>query len=280
MGNNSGAIKLRVLTGLGLVATVACLAWIPVLAFGFALFVALLAALGTGEYYALAKVKGVQSETAAGMLASALMAVAAYWGNLHHLLLVFFVSLGLITAVHIVRGRHSLAAITSSVFGIVYVGFAGAHLVLLHRFAQDGAALITLLVVAVAFSDSGAYFVGSTIGRHKLAPTVSPNKTREGAVGGVVTAGIGCVVFGLVLAHWDLRMIAPNSGWQLACVGMLLAITSQVGDLMASMLKRDAGVKDFGTIFPGHGGVLDRCDGFLFAAPTLYYMLMLYPTLQ
>ena len=280
MRNNEGAIGLRMMTGLGLVATVACLAWIPILSFGFALFVALLAALGTGEYYAMAKEKGVEAERTFGMLASAFIVVASCWGRFNHLLLAFFAALGILATLHILRGRHSLLGLAVSAFGLLYVGFAGAHFVLLHRIAQEGPALVMLLVVAVVSSDSGAYFVGRMIGRHKLAPTVSPNKTREGAVGGVIAASIGCVVLWIVLERWKLGTISPISGWLFAVVGAFLSVTAQLGDLMESMLKRDAGVKDSGTIFPGHGGVLDRCDGFLFAAPTLYYMFVLYKMIE
>ena len=273
MRNNCGAIGLRVLTGLALIATVACLTWIPTLSFGFTLFIALLAALGTGEYYSMAKKKGAEVERTFGMLASAFVVIAAHWGRFNCVLLVFIASLGILSTLHILRGRHSLTGLAASVFGLLYIGLGAAQLVFLHSFlSAKGPLLVTFLVIAVVCSDSGAYFVGSAMGRHKLAPKVSPNKTWEGAVGGVVAAVFGCAVFWVVLQKLNVQAYSDTLVWHCAIIGGCLAVAAQLGDLTESMLKRDAGVKDSGTIFPGHGGVLDRCDGFLFAAPTLFFI--------
>ena len=136
--------------------------------------------------------------------------------------------------------------------------------------------LLAVLLTAVICSDTGAYFAGRSLGRHKLAPKVSPNKTWEGSVGGVLAAVAGmAVLYGL---RGALRGVVMLPAWPVlvyVLVGVVLAVIGQVGDLAESMLKRDAGVKDSGGIFPGHGGVLDRCDGILFAAPALYYMVLL-----
>jgi phosphatidate cytidylyltransferase len=145
-------------------------------------------------------------------------------------------------------------------------------LVLIHGIPEIGPGLVTLLFVLLIATDTGAYFVGSLIGKRKLAPKVSPNKTWEGAIAGFVCA---------VLGGWAVYALQQNGiiggfpDWTLAKYlqsAAMLSVASQIGDLAESALKRDAGIKDSGNLFPGHGGVLDRCDGFLFTSPFLYYM--------
>jgi phosphatidate cytidylyltransferase len=129
-----------------------------------------------------------------------------------------------------------------------------------------GAALLVFLFAVVFGNDAAAYFVGRGLGRRRLAPTISPGKTVEGFLGGL----LGAVVLGLVVARFlptGLSM-GQAAGW-----GALLAAAGVAGDLSKSMLKRSAHVKDSGHLLPGHGGVLDRLDGLLFAGPTLYYLV-------
>ena len=184
---------------------------------------------------------------------------------------------------HILRGmdHHTLPGLAATIFGVVYLGWMPAHLVLMHVSgytgleALGGPGIVTMLIAMVAMSDTGAYFTGRAIGKHKLAPLTSPKKTWEGAVGGLVAAmltGVAVYWFRAEDSFSDL----PDYPllWFLA-TGAVLSVVSQIGDLVESMLKRDAGIKDSGNIFPGHGGVLDRCDGILFAAPALYYLLQL-----
>jgi phosphatidate cytidylyltransferase len=132
---------------------------------------------------------------------------------------------------------------------------------------------VTFLLVAVAISDTGAYFVGRAFGKHKLAPMTSPKKSWEGAAGGVVFAVLAVLVLWQLVRHfgWQ-RYYPPTMWWAWAVLAAILAVVSQIGDLAESMIKREMGVKDAGRFFPGHGGVLDRCDGLLFAAPALYYL--------
>jgi len=170
------------------------------------------------------------------------------------------------------RGKDLYHDLTAPAFGLLYVSWCGAHFVLLHGTDGRGAALVTFLICLIALSDTGAYFTGKAIGKRKLAPRISPNKTWEGAFGAVCAAMIGAVVF-----HY-LRGWAPFAG--LPAFGILgylmagatLSVVGQLGDLAESALKRAAGEKDSGTVLPGHGGILDRCDGFLFGGPILYYI--------
>ncbi len=116
--------------------------------------------------------------------------------------------------------------------------------------------------------DTAAMFVGKAFGKHKLAPTVSPNKTVEGFVGGIA----GAVIVAVILGFWRLDMIPM---WQLITIAILCSIFGQLGDLVESMWKRSLGIKDSSAIIPGHGGVLDRFDSLLFAAPVMYYAMIL-----
>ena len=152
-------------------------------------------------------------------------------------------------------------------FGLFYLGLLGAHLVML-RGLPEGAAWLIILSGITAGSDTGAYFCGKNFGKHKLCPNVSPNKTIEGALGGLlaamgITAGLAYL---LLPGHNPLLM-------------MLMAIpltgVSIIGDLLESIIKRGTGTKDSGSILRGHGGVLDRVDSMLLAGPVLYYMLIL-----
>ena len=128
---------------------------------------------------------------------------------------------------------------------------------------EEGTSRIALLLAVVISSDVFAYFVGHAIGRHKLAPQVSPGKTVEGAIGGLVGAAIASAVIATQLFKGQSVVLVVT-------IGVLVAIASIVGDLLESLFKRYVGAKDSGTLFPGHGGALDRMDAFILAAPLLY----------
>jgi phosphatidate cytidylyltransferase len=148
---------------------------------------------------------------------------------------------------------------------VIYIGWLASHFVLL-RAVDDGRSWLFLGIFTVWITDTGAYFVGRLIGRHKLAPAVSPGKTWEGAIGGQL-AGFAAVAglekaFGLDLALGHI-----------VALGLLVPFVAQVGDLAESALKRGLGVKDSSHLVPGHGGIADRLDSLLFAAPVIYYYL-------
>lgn len=153
------------------------------------------------------------------------------------------------------------------VFGLLYVGFLGAHIVLL-RFVPDGSSWLVIGTAITACSDTGAYFVGRSIGRNKLCPNISPNKTIEGAVGGIVAGLAAAAGFALLLQlsfSWTFLLLSA----------FLLSIVGIIGDLTESIVKRGTGTKDSGTLLAGHGGILDRVDSLLFVGPVLYYLLLL-----
>ncbi len=153
------------------------------------------------------------------------------------------------------------------VFGIVYLGAPGG--VLVRWRTHSTFQVVALVLVLIWANDVAAYFVGSRFGRHKLAPRISPGKSWEGTVAGLLVAGILGAGVGSVLG------LSAVVG---AVFGVVISIASQVGDLFESALKRAAGVKDSGSVLPGHGGVLDRFDGLFFAAPLGYVLLHAWTT--
>jgi phosphatidate cytidylyltransferase len=160
--------------------------------------------------------------------------------------------------------RDALAAASVALFPSIYIGVPLGALVAIR--AVEGPATLLLLVLTVAVSDTAQYYTGRLTGRRPLAPSISPKKTIEGALGGIV---FGTLLFAIVGAWWLARVPLALR----VVVGLAIVLAGISGDLFESMLKRSAGVKDSSSIIPGHGGVLDRIDALLFAAPVYYIVL-------
>jgi phosphatidate cytidylyltransferase len=235
--------------------------WLAVLVVAAALAVGLL------EFFALLSARGLRPmRAAAGLLATALFLDAALPGWLG-LPLAPFAALVLLGSALARRGdTEAIVSAAFSLLGGVYLGALGgtiAGLRLVPTESEGGFRLVLLLGIVV-FSDSFAFFVGHAAGRRKLAPSISPGKTVEGALGGLAGGVAGAF---LVRAAGLPSMPAADT----VALGMAVSALGIVGDLEESLLKRWAGVKDSGTLFPGHGGMLDRLDSLLFGAPVLYY---------
>ena len=159
-----------------------------------------------------------------------------------------------------------IANVATTLLGMVYCGWFPLHLIFfrnLHNAQyESGLGFVIMMIASVIATDVGCYYVGSKWGKRKLAPTVSPNKTVEGALGGVAGSVIMAEIFGCYLGlGWFISLVA----------GLLCTMFAQIGDLCESLLKRDAGVKDSGDTLPGHGGFLDRTDSFALTIPIVYY---------
>ncbi|MGH2586680.1 MAG: phosphatidate cytidylyltransferase [Dehalococcoidia bacterium] len=150
-----------------------------------------------------------------------------------------------------------------SLAAVLYVGWLGQHVVGL-RELPDGRDWVLLAFFTTFATDTGAYAVGRLLGRHKLAPALSPGKTIEGAIGGLVAGALAAWALSVVLGL-DQPLVA------MLALGAAAAVAGQAGDLAESLIKRSAGVKDMGTLLPGHGGILDRLDSLLFVLPLVYY---------
>jgi phosphatidate cytidylyltransferase len=168
-----------------------------------------------------------------------------------------------------------LADVTSCIFALFYLGLTLITLPML-REAANGPSLLAFLFLTVWAGDSAAMYVGRSFGRNKMAPKLSPNKTWEGSIGSVLgSMAVAGILLGLArfLAQWNSATLSFSDGawWYWVGLAAVVNVAAQVGDLAESALKRGAGVKDSGTILPGHGGVLDRIDALLLAAPVLWY---------
>jgi phosphatidate cytidylyltransferase len=202
----------------------------------------------------------------AAYLAVAALILAAHFGTAFNVLLVLAASFPVLFAFG-ADGRHREGITVSmgvTLLGIVWIGIPLAHAVLLRDLPHHGAALLVDVLVGTFATDTGAYATGRTFGSHKIAPSLSPNKTLEGLVGGFL---IGTMAFWFAGLYQDWL-----SGVDALIIGAAVAAIAPVGDLFESMLKRDLGKKDTGTLFGPHGGILDRLDAVFFTVVVAYYL--------
>ena len=174
------------------------------------------------------------------------------------------------------RGRIGLEKMGGAFFLSVFIPFFMSSFLRIRLMDELWRSLIILPLVVAFISDSFALFVGMAFGKHKLAPELSPKKTVEGAVGGVAGAVVLCLLYGLIL---EKGFQVEASYGRLLLYGLLGSLVSQLGDLSFSYIKRQYGLKDFGNIFPGHGGVLDRFDSVIFCAPLIEILVSYLPAL-
>jgi phosphatidate cytidylyltransferase len=241
----------------------------------FLLLVILVVGLALTEFYRMLAAKGFPCWGWLGVTCGGLLplvfyradvanqgAVAAVQGAVAAIVVLLFL-VGLCTRQELVTSVQSIAF---TLLGVFYVGWLLSYLVLL-RLLIDGPHYVFYVFGVVWLGDAVALVFGTLFGRHKLAPTLSPRKTVEGAVGGLLGSLCGATLGGRwLLGHFTLT--------QCLAVGCLLAVLGQSGDLSESLLKRSAGVKDSGVLIPGHGGILDKVDGIVFGAPALYYYIL------
>ncbi|MCX5759247.1 MAG: phosphatidate cytidylyltransferase [Candidatus Hydrogenedentes bacterium] len=271
MGDN--ALRTRVLTAVAILSVVLSLIWVPRLEFVFALVVTGLAAYGLREYHRMVEHRQIETETVGGIIIGAAVTFSGCFHHQQTLSLALYGGCAAVAILHIVRGQYSLAGLACSVFGVLYIGWFGGHVLLLRGIPRVGAGLVTMTIAVVALTDAAAYIVGSMFGKHRMAPTLSPKKSWEGAIGGFVAALAGMIVIYILGSVIGWHAFPAWSLKRYLVIGALLSVAGQAGDLAESAMKRAAGVKDSGTFFPGHGGVLDRADSYLFAAPLAYYLV-------
>jgi len=247
----------------------------------FVLLVAAAMALALLEFWKLAKKRAMKPDIGIGFLGAAVIFTIFYFNDSTQdafSLLLLVVALVLLTMVTLAattfKGAPFDAMISSTgatLLGVLYIPLLGGHLVALRSgFEQKlSAHLLSFFFLVIMGADCGAYYVGRAIGKHKLAPKISPGKTWEG-VGGGLLAGL----LAATISHfWFFRELPLKFALPLAGVMVALGI---IGDLTESALKRSAGAKDAANILPGHGGVLDRLDSLLFNAPVIYYFARIY----
>lgn len=164
--------------------------------------------------------------------------------------------------------KYSIVDVALTVFSPLYIGLLFSFIVLISDMTY-GAFWIWLIMFSSWGSDTFAYFTGVFFGKHKLAPLLSPKKTIEGSIGGIVGAGLLAYIYTIIYTQYAFQQLRGEV-WLIVIVVIIAAAVSQIGDLAASSIKRIFNEKDFGYILPGHGGVLDRFDSFLLVAPVIY----------
>lgn len=230
----------------------------------FALGLLALAIVCLHELYGM--LEDVAPVRLAGILGAFGLLAAALWGDQFQVLLVAVAVFPLVFGLTLLAPRHGAGATLSiavTLLGVYWIGLAFAHAVLLRALPHGGTIIIDLLI-GTFIGDTGAYLGGRLFGRRPLAPRISPNKTVEGLAAGMVCA-ILAVWFAGTYSDW-------LSGADALILGLGVAIAAPVGDLFESLIKRDAGTKDTGTLFGAHGGALDRLDAVIFAIPVGYYI--------
>ncbi len=261
----------RLLSGIALVIMAVILIYfgkLPML-----LAVAAISIIGQMEFY---RAVGIDHKAIAGI---------GYASTVIYYLLVFFEGRAYMTAMIVVTLMAFMTAyviffpeykteeVTNAFFGMCYVSVMMSYLYLT-RNLSDGIYLVCLIFLSSWGCDTLAYCSGMLLGKHKMAPKLSPKKTWEGAIGGVLGAALLGFIFGTIFESKINEVVNPSLVCAAACgVG---AVISMIGDLCASAIKRNHNIKDYGHIIPGHGGILDRFDSLLFTAPAIYYAIAVF----
>lgn len=261
-------------------AFVAALMYKPVAA---AALVVVILGLAAVEFYDKVAEKGYRPAVVPGIVACVAAPLAAYWLGVGALPLVF--AFGFMATAGSFIGARSVEAgpmpnVSITTLGMIWIGLLGSFAMLILRFSTNSGSLLEvaehrgtdtlfLLALGVVANDVGALFVGSAVGRTPLRHWISPNKTVEGFMGGAMLTVIALMLVGISESSstW-------TSYWHLLALAVVISIMAPMGDLVESMFKRNLDVKDFGSIVKGHGGILDRFDGFLFTLPAVYYLTL------
>lgn len=262
-------MRQRVIT-----AAVALAVFIPITYMGGFIFQGAAALLAVIGVYELFKMKGLELVSFEGVIAAlgavVLVLPKEEWffflpAKTTNLNLFYFLVMILLAAAIFSKNTYTLDEAAFPILISLYTGIGFQSLVLARGITGNLSIIIYALIV-IWSTDIGAYLVGRKYGKHKLAPTISPNKTIEGAIGGILSA---VVLAGLFLFLAPTKDIFPYNNWVMLALTVVFSIVGQLGDLVESAYKRHYGVKDSGTILPGHGGILDRFDSLLFVLPTM-----------
>ena len=241
----------------------------------FLFLVLIINVLSQYEFYKLAEKKDALPLTYVGIVIGICMTLMFYFQGIEKSWLILFGGIVIILLIELFRNKHNATLnIATTILGILYPTTLFSFLILIREFPKSadityetGGLYLIVVIIAIWICDTAAYFVGSTIGKHKMYERVSPHKTMEGAVAGFIFALITVYVF---------YLIYPNlfSLFNYLIIGALVGVFSQIGDLIESIFKRDAGVKDSSAILPGHGGFFDRFDAPTYMAPIIYFYLV------
>jgi phosphatidate cytidylyltransferase len=231
------------------------------------ILIAVVAVASGIEFYRMAGQKKLEPLTCAGIIAILLLVASPHcpYVSLVPALISMVIVITLLWILFRSPREKSFDNWAWTIAGIFFIGWTLSYWIEL-RILETGREWVFWILLIIVASDTGAYFVGRAIGKHFIAPAISPKKTWEGSIGGLVFSVIIAVVFGLVFS-------LPMTYWHMILLGAIINIFTQLGDFVESLLKRNTGVKDSSNIVPGHGGVLDRMDSFIFTGIIAYYYI-------
>lgn len=258
-------MKQRIITGL--IAAVVFVTALFLGNFTFSLIVLAMAMVGLFEFNRMNGVPIMSAISIVSLLTAFLIVIPFKQYDINFIAddaLIWFYMFVLFAITVLSKNKIQLDQIALSFIGTVYVAFGFSKMIEV-RFIEDGIIWCLLAFCAIWASDIGAYFAGRAFGKHKLWPLISPNKTIEGAIGGVVSS----IIIGGIFSFIFSDVIGLLTG---VTIGLVAAIAGQMGDLIQSAYKRIRGIKDIGKLLPGHGGILDRCDSWIIVFPILVYL--------
>ncbi|KAF0134022.1 MAG: phosphatidate cytidylyltransferase [Candidatus Saganbacteria bacterium] len=236
----------------------------------FLLLVLVLALASINEFYSMMMKKGYYPAFWVGNLIAIFFIVFAYfamqrnWEPAQSAILTVAVTVAAISGIFLKREKDTIVDVAITILGMIFIGWFFSYLIFIRSLTVHGGYLFFLMLTIWA-NDVVAYLAGRYFGKHKLAPQISPNKTWEGAAAGFLTCILAAEIF---------SGITMLNGTHALILGSIIGIMAQLSDLVESLIKRDAGVKDSSNIIPGHGGVLDRMDSFILTAPLMYYYVV------
>ncbi len=233
---------------------------------GIPLFIAILliSFVALWEFYNACKGKFTPMKTVGYIGTVVILTLMNFTFESFYILMLLFILVIILNIIKLIDHKYNFIDISITLYSLIYIPFLLGHILLITKQAND--IVIWLIFIAAWGTDTLAYFSGYLFGKRKLCPSISPKKTVEGAIGGM----LGSMIISLIFGYFFLK----DYLFAVALIGFLGSIAAQIGDLSASLIKRDIGIKDFGNIMPGHGGILDRFDSILFTAPTVYYILI------
>jgi phosphatidate cytidylyltransferase len=263
-------LKHRVITGAVGVPLIILAIW-----FGdpwFSLLIAAAALAGTYEFYRMSNFDRREPLIYLGLLWALALVLSPHYRNPGVLPIVITATMVISLICLLLRPSREKVFLdwAWTIVGALYVGWMLSYWLRL-RGLEYGQNWVYLAMLTTFANDTGAYFIGRARGRHKLASAISPSKTREGAIGGLISAILAAIVIAMVL-----NLISPFTFtyWQIMLLGFLVSIFAQIGDLVESLLKRNTGAKESGNLLPGHGGILDRFDSLIFVGAVVYYYVI------
>ena len=263
-------LKLRVVTAAIGVPVVILAVWFGTPWFSF--LIAAAALVGTLEFYRIANFEKREPLLYFGLLWTLSLVLSPLYKSTNILPVVMSIAILISLTLLLFRTPRDNAfhKWAWTIAGAIFVGWMLSYWISL-RGLDNGRDWVYLAMLTIFANDTGAFFIGRAKGKHKLVPAISPAKTWEGAIGGLVSSISGAIIIVVIL-----NLISPFTFeyWQIILLGFLISFFAQIGDLVESLLKRNMGVKESGTLLPGHGGILDRFDSIIFVGPAVYYFVI------